>query len=55
MKDKWQIWENFDNWRLANANRLSRDYDKLKEQWNDNMENISYTEYVSARWQRNEL
>ena len=53
MKDKFEIWVSFDNWRISNANRLSKEYDELKSK--GEVDNISYLDYVGGRWQTNNL
>jgi hypothetical protein len=51
--DKWEIWKSFDNWRLSNANRLSKDYDYLRGL--GKLDNVCYEDYVGGIWQNNDL
>jgi len=50
-QEKFFIWENYDNWKDKNANRLSQDYDKLVKQGYEKTFNF----YCCGRWDDNDL
>lgn len=50
-KEKFVIWDTYDNWKEKNANRLSQDYDKLVKQGYEKTFNF----YCCGRWDDSDL